>query len=52
MIDTKQLRRVAEAALWTGNWYDQNCNALGCDYNAPDGDGMGHDEIAHQCRLA
>lgn len=42
------LRALANAALWTGKWYDQSCNTVACDYS---GNNEFHDEIAHPCPL-
>ncbi|WP_261524168.1 ead/Ea22-like family protein [Burkholderia multivorans] len=52
MIDVKRLRELAQAALWTGNWYDAGCNTLMCTYPENSGDLSGEsDEIAHPCPL-
>ncbi|MBU9420805.1 hypothetical protein KTE23_30090, partial [Burkholderia multivorans] len=51
-IDVKKLRELAQAALWTGNWYDAGCNTLMCTYPENSGDLSGEsDEIAHPCPL-
>lgn len=52
MIDVKRLRELAQAALWTGNWYNAGCNTLMCTYPENSGDLFGEsDEIAHPCPL-
>ncbi|HDR9337676.1 hypothetical protein [Burkholderia multivorans] len=46
MIDVKRLRELAQAALWTGNWYNDGCNILMCTYPENSGDLSGEsDEI-------
>ncbi|MBU9624724.1 hypothetical protein [Burkholderia multivorans] len=51
-IDVKRLRELAQAALWTGNWYNAGCNTLMCTYPENSGDLSGEsDEIAHPCPL-
>ncbi|EGD06626.1 hypothetical protein B1M_00570 [Burkholderia sp. TJI49] len=51
-IDVKKLRELAQAALWTGNWYNAGCNTLMCTYPENSGDLSGEsDEIAHPCPL-
>lgn len=39
------LRALAEAAKWTGKWYDAGCNTVYCTYDKEDS--ILHDEIAH-----
>ena len=39
------LRALAEAATWTGKWYDAGCNTVHCTYDKEDS--ILHDEIAH-----
>ena len=39
------LRALAEAAKWTGKWYDAGCNTVNCTYDKEDS--ILHDEIAH-----
>ena len=39
------LRALAEAAKWTGKWYDAGCNTVYCTYDKEDS--SQHDEIAH-----
>ncbi len=38
------LRALAEAAKWTGKWYDAGCNTVHCTYDKEDS--ILHDEIA------
>ena len=48
MTDNTQpeaLRALAEAAKWTGKWYDTGCNTVYCTYDKEDS--ILHDEIAH-----
>lgn len=48
MTDNTQpeaLRALAEAAKWTGKWYDAGCNTVYCTYDKEDS--ILHDEIAH-----
>ena len=48
MTDNTQpeaLRALAEAAKWTGKWYDAGCNTVYCTYDKAGS--ILHDEIAH-----
>lgn len=44
-IQPEALRALAEAAKWTGKWYDAGCNTVYCTYDKEDS--ILHDEIAH-----
>ena len=48
-IDKERLRVLAEAATWTGKWYDAGCNTVHCTYDKEDS--IQHDEIAHPVPL-
>jgi hypothetical protein len=41
MIDTKELRRLAEEQQWIGRWYDAGCETLMAERNGE------HEEVAH-----
>ena len=43
-MDKTELRKLANAALWTGRWYDAGCDTVLCTYDAQDTE---HGEIAH-----
>lgn len=49
MVDLDKLERAANAASWTGHWYDAGCNTVNCDYNSKSSEG--HDEICHPVSL-
>ena len=48
-IDKERLRVLAEAATWTGKWYDAGCNTVHCTYDKEDS--IQHDVIAHPVPL-
>ena len=41
MIDTKELRRLAQEQEWIGRWYDAGCETLMAERNGE------HEEVAH-----
>ena len=50
-MNTEELKRLAEAALWTGRWYDGGCETLMGTYGDDSESCEGHGEIAHPVPL-
>jgi len=49
-MNTEELKRLAEAVLWTGRWYDGGCETLMGTYgdDSDDSEGAeGHGERPH-----
>jgi len=50
-MNTEELKRLAEAALWTGRWYDGGCETLMGTYGDDSEGAEGHGEVVHPVPL-
>jgi hypothetical protein len=48
---TNELRKLAEAALWTGRWYDGGCETLMGTYGDDSENAEEHGEVVHPVPL-